>query len=950
MEGNGLKAEHESTSKLNVQQNLDQNNISIYGKLKKFDLNEHLFNYLSVINFSNEEKDLKKDNYCLTCKLFFASESLKIHSEHEIIDHSKEIQNTNTINELFEKLETKFFNSFTQDLNQYDDMLKQRIQNSIERLVDNLNKLQKSKMEDMENLKEIHKLNFQKIKKSFFDIKFKFSQFYKKNDLFLNFNSNKSNSKAAFFNSKKNGINAECDISKQGLNNNISELNNNNNLLNVSIRNNNKNLLNTSVLSNNLSKLSKSNGFESKIINDVFYLINLDLNKSIELTEKKLENFLEYEKKQIKSQADILENILEEFQNKINQFKTDYKIILVKEKTEAEKTNSLLPDFTNSLHLRLKKYTEILEKLNFTIMDLKNPTSFRKIESLIGNMENDIIYKVSQRNAQGFNSNKMDIPEIYYEMELNNIEDNLDNFEEEVNMTKEMINKENIRISKIDTNNPLNNFEKDVNSLLSVKNKDNMLFKKKFNFNEKNASIITSKSDNKNNDNTYRKNLANHASNSNSQFINFNKDCESLQAIESEMIKGKDTKQNKKRISFNLENISISNINNNANNMFSNANSKNASLNNLHIIDNANYLSNNNSLVNINCSNKSNANQYDSINNCSIINNSTIQNRSITFSKNKEDLIKKYLILSLMGTYEDIQEMEEEHENPNLNNSKFEKILRSNDYLTNLSEPFVVKVIENTNELLIYEKNTFSINKHKVNLKKELHGIENFLDGCRTILAMDNVFIIGGRDAIQQYSICLEYDFKNNYVKKLPSMNTARAYHSLIFSPGNMKLVAIGGENNKTCEEFDLYKGIWTSLPDLNIPRAYINCYLNKSGSFIYALFGMKGEITKNNFVDVVEILDLEKKEKGWIKIEYSNKSDINFKNKYVHVFPIEADKLLIVGNCYSRYNYKNFAVYDLKIDNITKLDSKMLLEIRRKSKTNLALKKLLVDINKSLN
>ena len=54
--------------------------------------------------------------------------------------------------------------------------------------------------------------------------------------------------------------------------------------------------------------------------------------------------------------------------------------------------------------------------------------------------------------------------------------------------------------------------------------------------------------------------------------------------------------------------------------------------------------------------------------------------------------------------------------------------------------------------------------KHKINLNRELHGIESFLDGCRTVLANDKLYITGGRDAINQYNIVLEYDFKKKFI------------------------------------------------------------------------------------------------------------------------------------------------------------------------------------------
>jgi len=523
-------------------------------------------------------------------------------------------------------------------------------------------------------------------------------------------------------------------------------------------------------------------------------------------------------------------------------------------------------------------------------------------------MENDIIYKLSQRNANCVNESKLFIPESCYEMDLKNIVDNLDVLD---NLESNYKSNRNVIIENNSQEN-LENFKVGKIELLTAKNKENIDFKNKFNFNNKNNDEFKSKSDNKANQ------TLNELNKISSEFILTNNN---KQITDIHLNKQKDFQQRRKNnLSLNLENI---NLENNSK-MFNSTINKNQSHLNLHSHEQSSRLND--------------------------INNTTL-NKSISFWKNKEEILKKYLILSLMGTYEEIQEIEEEENaNPNLNNSKIEKIMKENDYLTNINDPIIAKIIENSNEILIYDKKSCSIAKHKVNLKKEIHGIENFLDGSRTIIAMDKIFILGGRDALQQYSLCLEYDYKFNFIKKIPNMINPRAYHTLIFNHRSIKISAIGGENNKSCEEYDLYKGTWNKLPDLNIPRAYINCYINKNKNIIYALFGLKGEITKDNFTDTVEILELDKKEKGWIKIDYFNKCDINLKTKYVHVFPIEPEKLLIVGNCYSRYNHKTFAIYDLKIDNISKIDSRIILEIRRKSKNDPALKKLLSDINKSLN
>lgn len=926
----------EKSQKQILDHNFDNENEKILNqcvdndKLNKFDLNEHLFKYLSVMNVSQDENENKKQNYCLRCKLFFSSELSSEHLDHELIDQNKDIQNITVLNNSFDNFEEKFFKTFTNDLNDFDKRFKQRIEKSIENLVTNLNELKKNKVEDLENLMSNHKFNFQRIKKDFFELKYKFTQFYKKNDIFLNLNNKTGNKKLNVIINKNQSSNLDSDLMKINSNNVTQEINNN--LLNVSNKNNNNlNTSNTSLYKTFKSnKPTKVNYFENRIVNDIFYLINLDLNKSIGMIGQKFEKFLSKEKDNIKSQADILENIFEEFTSKVNKFQEDFRIRPINEIKESNKLSNMFPDFAHSLNLRLKKYTEILDNLNYTLIDIKNPTSYKKIESLIGNMENDIIYKLSQRNADCINRSKLFIPESD-EMDFKNIVDNLDildYLEYDYKLTKHG------RVDNIQENSA--NINSANNGLLKVKNKENNNFKINFNFNDKNNPELKSKSDNKSNQDLISKNKQMYKMSSEFLLTNENerKAGHLTNVIEIQ-------RNRKKNLSLNLENINFDN-----NNKFINSTiNKNQTQINLLSSDPSSAL---NDYYN-SSTNKLNTNLYDSSNNFSIINNST-SNKSKSFWKNKEDLLKKYLILSLMGTYEEIQEIEEENENPNLNNSKVEKIMQENDYLTSINDPIVAKIVENTNEILIYDKKSFSITKHKVNLKKEIHGIENFLDGSRSIIAMDKIYILGGRDALQQHSLCFEYDYKFNYIKKIQNMINPRAYHTLIFNPRSIRIIAIGGENNKTCEEYDLYKGNWLGLPDLNVPRAYINCYLNKNKSIIYALFGLKGEITKDNFTDTVEILEMDKKEKGWIKIDYINKCDINLKTKYVHVFPIESEKLLIVGNCYSRYNHKTFAIYDLKIDNISKIDSRVIMEIRRKSQNDPALKKLLSDINKSFN
>lgn len=936
MENLTTEAKEFLTEMQKTESNLNLKNLSkLEDSSKKFDLNDHLINFLNKLNFGSD-KDSKKEKYCLSCKAFFEAECLEEHTSHEVVDHSKDLKNTQFITQLFDKLESKFFNEFKTDLDIYDSLLSSQIQKSIEKLLDVLNSFKVAKVQDMENLKHNQKINFQVLKKNFFELKFKFSQFYKKNDIFLNLsstpytsnNANISNINNCSINNNNSTANAStANICKSGAQNliNVSSNNNNLNTTNVNNLNNTKlNALNTSgfnSLNKSLSRLNKpakASVSGSKLMNEVFYLINLDLNRQIEATESKLELFLEQEKTKLKFQADEVDKLINKFINTIENVKEEKKITKLDDSgIEASLANTYkFPDFTHNLHLRLSKYSEIFDKLNFTLMDLKNPNSYKKIEGLIGNMENDVIYKLSQKAVGKLSDTDMlNFPDFGCETEIKNNGDTIlcpNYLDDERALT--------YANCATDSNHPTSPRKKAIdftkitiqeNKLkledckfpllppypLSVKNKDNAYnsFKQGVSLNNNYKNYIN-----------FSNNLLAYNNNNKNNTNNFKSKSDGKDNC---LLRGKSLKETLSSGNSEFE------LNAGANKPIATR----ANLNQSDAINCSSYNSSNNLNININSS----------------LNQTT---KSLSYWKSKEDLIRKYLILSLMGTYDDIQELEEEHENlqiNNANNSKYEKILKDSNYLNNIQDPILAKVIETTNEILIYDKKSFSIIKHKVNLNKDLHGIEFFLDGCRTILANDKIYITGGRDISQQYSTCLEYDYKFNLIKKIENMKNQRAYHSLIFNSNLMKIFAVGGERNKTCEEYDLFRASWKSLPELNFPRAYINCFVNKSSSLLYAFFGLKGEITKDNFTEAIEVLNLDNKAQGWVKIEYSNKSDINLKSKYVQVFPIEPEKLLIVGNAFTRYNSKNFAIYDLKIDNISKIDSRIILEIKRRSKTD---------------
>jgi hypothetical protein len=252
------------------------------------------------------------------------------------------------------------------------------------------------------------------------------------------------------------------------------------------------------------------------------------------------------------------------------------------------------------------------------------------------------------------------------------------------------------------------------------------------------------------------------------------------------------------------------------------------------------------------------------------------------------------------------------------------------------------KVVEGTNEIHVYDRKKRILTKKKINLDRHQHGCTVFLDGCRSVLLNDKLFITGGRDENQEYPICLSFDIKEFSLKRVSDMKVARSYHTIQYNENFKALFIAGGQNNKSCEMFDLFTNRWQILPELNVPRANISIYFDKNHSLIYSLFGMKGEITKTELSDAIEVLDLNDIKAGWIKVEYNNKSEMDLKQFFCEAFPLTNDKILIYGGNINRNYHRAFAVFLLDKFEIAKVDKKMMEEIRVQARKSEKLSKIL--------
>ena len=227
---------------------------------------------------------------------------------------------------------------------------------------------------------------------------------------------------------------------------------------------------------------------------------------------------------------------------------------------------------------------------------------------------------------------------------------------------------------------------------------------------------------------------------------------------------------------------------------------------------------------------------------------------------------------------------------------------------------------------------------------KKIHKYNYFLNGSRTLLIKDRLYILGGVDKENQITkMAYTYYIKNNELKSMPEMLKPHAYHSVEFLDFYKSIIVIGGENISSCELYDMNTGIWRELPELKIPRAHCGIYLDKLNHAIYSFFGILGNITnKNNFTDVIECLELRKMALGWYKIDYNNKAEMDFKSGINKILPLNPEMVLIYGASNMRDFAKKSAVYLIPKQEMIKIDNKIFNEIREASKKYKNLNKVL--------
>ena len=257
------------------------------------------------------------------------------------------------------------------------------------------------------------------------------------------------------------------------------------------------------------------------------------------------------------------------------------------------------------------------------------------------------------------------------------------------------------------------------------------------------------------------------------------------------------------------------------------------------------------------------------------------------------------------------------------------------------------KVVEGSNQIMIYDKKLKKIIKKKLKLQKNPHGYTKFPLGCRSILVGEKLYITGGKDEFREYPNCLVYDKKTEHIKRIMDMRNARSFHSMIFNEVFETMMVIGGEHNFTVEIFDPLTNRWQELPELNIPRAIPLFHFDEGRGNMYVLFGIEGDYQKPIYTDTIEVLDLTEINQGWMKINYNNKADMDLKC-FLNFYPLNDFLMLIYGGLESRQMKRNACIFNLVKDEMTKIDKNIMEELRTESKTNKFLNNIVMSVSRN--
>ena len=880
----------------------------------------------------------EKSYYCLECKhsecpLYNENNNQK---EHMLINRAKCFSFDKSI---FDSVD----NSINEALgyNQFKNGIKQRLENSINCIKNELDKIKEKKFQEIDAFFEETDKYLLDLKNKYLNVKQTLEDYYKVNKRFYNIKISKDIDNDTVLN---NNERKETSISK-------TEINNvNNTLPNNTLQNNN----------NTMNFADMINGSSNRDIENTVFLINFEIMNLCETKNLEVINYLKDLKIRINSFNIVIQKELTKSIDIASKFFNNFEI-------KAEK----IDDFYWDIIMRTKKYSEMIQHFKETISDIIHSTgNLEKIKDLIDIFDsklkknNKVIFDqdffkennntVSTKRTRGVGS----------PTDRTNRKRNSSLSHTRTNSKGKLYShrgKSASRLSK-NYNNPKLEIMKNNYGTLTLSNDLGMMNLQKY----KNENQVTDSGSPLNT-------LGNLERKKTTPISAFQKIISYKNIVPEDVILNQRVIERffaysiSELFSKNFTQLDPNDETNytdeNANNIYLNRNNrdnfkKDSNINN---INTSNSLKNKNKntrgnsvkknkITNYNTSgNKlNNYNNYNNIGNMNMKNPNILTNLKNSFGVNNNNINKNKNIYNNVNISSPLGKSDSEK----FDNHQYS--IKSVSYLANYANRYnnlkeVAKPIIGTNQIQLFSPKNKKMIKKTTNLNREEHGYNLFPEGCRHILVDDNLYIIGGTNHVRvPISIVLVYNISLGSIKRISDLNTPHSYHSVEYLENYDSIICIGGENSGSCEIMNLDNKKWYQLPSLNIPRANCNIYLNNVNGELFVLFGICGIMSEkvNNYSDSIEVLVLNDISQGWIKVDYYKTPGLNLKVNYCMTIPFTRNQLLIYGGSNMRSFRENiYALFHMIKNECNKVDPYTMelikLEEKKSRLVDLALTKL---------
>jgi len=134
------------------------------------------------------------------------------------------------------------------------------------------------------------------------------------------------------------------------------------------------------------------------------------------------------------------------------------------------------------------------------------------------------------------------------------------------------------------------------------------------------------------------------------------------------------------------------------------------------------------------------------------------------------------------------------------------------------------------------------------------------------------------------------YSSKNNIINELFSFKENHAGGCLLLDNSSKYIISLGGYESKAVEKFTFETGKMEQLPEISTCRSKISC--NQINNKLYCFFGISKE---NLNKSIVEYLDLDNIEEGWIEVDFKNNTNYSIISG-MSCINLNDNELLIIG------------------------------------------------------